>query len=139
MLARAGVMPQEAQRQMRHADIKTTLRHYTDLRLSDQARAVAKLPRISEIQVALTPTGTDGPVLIVSKHPQQYSQHSVRQTGQNGAPEYELMRDDPQHHLDRKTSVSSGKHGSLRGRAKGCNKAGEEDRTPDIQLGKRTT
>jgi len=137
MLARAGVMPQEAQRQMRHADIKTTLRHYTDLRLSDQARAVAKLPRISEIQVALTPTGTDGPVLIVSKHPQQYSQHSVRQTGQNGAPECELMRDDPQHHLDRKTSVSSGKHGSLRGRAKGCNKAGEEDRTPDIQLGKR--
>ena len=138
MLARAGVMPQEAQRQMRHADIKTTLRHYTDLRLSDQARAVAKLPRIAEIQAALTPTCTDRPVLIVSKHPQQYSQHFVRQTGQNGACECEPMRDDPQHPSDSKTSVSSGKHGSLRGHAKGCKKAGDEDRTRDIQLGKLT-
>ncbi len=45
-LAKAGVMPQLAQRVMRHADMRTTLRYYTDLRLADATRAVDALPRI---------------------------------------------------------------------------------------------
>lgn len=52
MLARAGVTPQVARMVMRHADIKTTLKHYTDLRLHDAAKAVASLP---------PPGGTQGP------------------------------------------------------------------------------
>jgi len=134
MLARAGIMPQEAQRQMRHADIKTTLRHYTDLRLTDQARAVAKLPRIVHIPVELAATGADGPVA----HPQQYSQQSVRQRGRKAADGRDLTRYDREDRGSRKTSISSGKSDSLRGSASRVEKAGEEDRTPDIQLGKLT-
>ena len=37
-LARAGVAPQIAQRIMRHADYRTTLKHYTVLGLADTAR-----------------------------------------------------------------------------------------------------
>ena len=39
-LAKAGVTPQLAQRVMRHADMRTTLKHYTDLRLADARKAV---------------------------------------------------------------------------------------------------
>ena len=138
LLARSGVMPQEAQRQMRHADIKTTLRHYTDLRLSDQARAVAKLPTIAAIPVELAATGTDGRVFAGREHPQQYSQQSVRQKGQFGASGCEPTRHDREDRVGQKPSKSAGKSDSLRGRASRVTKAGEEDRTPDIQLGKLT-
>ena len=134
LLARAGVMPQEAQRQMRHADIKTTLRHYTDLRLSDQARAVAKLPKIAQIPIELAATGTDGPV----PNPQQYSQQSVRRMGPDGASACEPTRFDREDRGRQKSSNSAGKSDSLPGRASRVEKAGEEDRTPDIQLGKLT-
>ena len=43
-LARAGVAPQVCQRVMRHADYRTTLKHYTVLGLSDSAAAILKLP-----------------------------------------------------------------------------------------------
>ncbi|MBS0188738.1 MAG: tyrosine-type recombinase/integrase, partial [Planctomycetes bacterium] len=135
LLARAGVMPQEAQRQMRHADIKTTLRHYTDLRLADQARAVAKLPQIAKIPVELAATGTDGPVSNPSEHPQQYSQHSVRQTGPNGANACQATRYDREERGRQKSSNCAGKSDSLRGRASRVEKAGDRDRTGDIQLG----
>lgn len=46
MLARAGVSPQMAQRVMRHANMATTLTHYTDLRLVDLTGAVRALPEI---------------------------------------------------------------------------------------------
>jgi hypothetical protein len=45
-LARAGVAPQVAQRIMRHADYRTTLRHYTILGLDDTAKAIKRLPTI---------------------------------------------------------------------------------------------
>ncbi len=45
-LARAGVVPQIAQKLMRHADYKTTLAHYTVLGLTDAARGVACLPPV---------------------------------------------------------------------------------------------
>lgn len=46
MPARAGVTPQMAKMVMRHSDVRTTMRHYTDLRLVDAANAVGKLPRL---------------------------------------------------------------------------------------------
>ena len=61
-LAKAGVMPQLAQTIMRHADMRTTLKHYTDLRLADARKAVDALPRIevaSEANHAVA-TGTYG-------------------------------------------------------------------------------
>jgi integrase len=42
-LAREGVAPQVAQRIMRHADYRTTLKHYTSLGLSDDAAALARI------------------------------------------------------------------------------------------------
>ncbi len=44
MLARAGTAPQIAQRVLRHADIKTTMAHYTALELADAAHAIGQLP-----------------------------------------------------------------------------------------------
>jgi len=139
LLARAGVMPQETQRQMRHADIKTTLRHYTDLRLSDQTRAVAKLPRIMPNIAVVTgagsveAAGSTGP-----ECPQQYPQHSVHESVPEGAAACEPVRPTSAKVGRQKSSVSSVKRASLRGRATRVRKAGEEDRTPDIQLGKLT-
>ena len=46
MLARAGVKPQVAQQIMRHADYKTTQKHYTQLSLADTAGAIDVLPPI---------------------------------------------------------------------------------------------
>ena len=43
-LARAGVAPQVAQRIMRHADYRTTLKHYTMLSLADTTSAMQLLP-----------------------------------------------------------------------------------------------
>jgi integrase len=43
-LARAGVMPAMAQKLARHSDINLTLGVYTQLQLSDLAKAVEKLP-----------------------------------------------------------------------------------------------
>ena len=45
-LARAGVAPQITQRIMRHADFRTTNRHYTVLGLADTAAAIDSLPGI---------------------------------------------------------------------------------------------
>jgi hypothetical protein len=43
-LARAGIAPQVAQRIMRHADYRTTLKHYTMLSLADTTAAMHLLP-----------------------------------------------------------------------------------------------
>lgn len=45
-LAISGVLPQVAQRLMRHSDINLTLKHYTDLKLFDLKGATARLPAI---------------------------------------------------------------------------------------------
>lgn len=47
MLARAGVAPQAAMRLLRHSDVKITMKHYTKLDHSDDARAAESLPRLS--------------------------------------------------------------------------------------------
>jgi integrase len=45
-LARQGVVPQVAQRMMRHGDYRLTLKHYTVLGLEDTADALKRLPGI---------------------------------------------------------------------------------------------
>ena len=61
-LIQKGTPPAYAQRLMRHADIKTTNEHYTDLRLHDLDLAVNQisLPAIEEHR--LVATGTDGAI-----------------------------------------------------------------------------
>src|SRR5262249_52961384 len=124
LLARSGVMPQEAQRQMRHADIKTTLRHYTDLRLSDQARAVAKLPMIAGKAAVLAPTGTDGE----AKNPQHWPQHFAHESGQSGTSGCHPVRGGGQREHDAKGLKNTGKNASVRGHARRNKKAGDRDR-----------
>jgi integrase len=43
-LARAGVMPQVAMRALRHAHVNVTMKHYTDLRRTDDAAATSSFP-----------------------------------------------------------------------------------------------
>lgn len=57
-LARAGVPVQVAAQAMRHADPRTTQRHYVALGLSDVAGAISRLPVVGELAVAVA-TGTD--------------------------------------------------------------------------------
>jgi len=77
-LAKAGVAPQLAQRIMRHADYRTTLRHYTVLGVTDTAKAIEQLPMIQQTQRAAA-TGT------LDSHPQQYPQQLGHGTAQGGA------------------------------------------------------
>jgi len=48
LLAQSGVLPQEAQRLMRHSDINLTMGIYTHLRLRDKANALDKFPTLSQ-------------------------------------------------------------------------------------------
>jgi len=48
-LARNGVAPQIAQKILRHADISTTMKYYTKLRIEDATAGVEKLPFVGEI------------------------------------------------------------------------------------------
>jgi integrase len=64
MLALRGASPQEAMRLMRHSDMRTTMKHYTVLRLKDQAAAVERLDWVGDPagdgREAQRATGTDG-------------------------------------------------------------------------------
>ena len=83
-LARAGVAPQVAQKIMRHADYRTTLKHYTVLGLNDMAAAIELLPGITAAEaVAAKATGTDD--LPLTGSPQQYPQQLGRETVRNDA------------------------------------------------------
>ena len=83
-LARAGVAPQIAQRIMRHADYRTTLKHYTVLGLSDTAAAIMQLPTIQpDDRQAARATGTDHAT--PDSDPQLYSQQLERETMRNRA------------------------------------------------------
>ncbi len=85
-LARAGIAPQVAQRIMRHADYRTTLKHYTVLGLADTAKAIESLPTIRPDE-RRTATGTcdsragdSGPI-----DPPQYPQQLGRGPMRDGA------------------------------------------------------
>ena len=62
-MVRAGVTPTILQRAMRHADIRTTLKHYTRLQLADVAVAFDALPAIVSSSVSLA-TGTANSVAV---------------------------------------------------------------------------
>ncbi len=121
---RCGVAPQIAQKIMRHANYQTTLQHYTVLGLTDTAGALAQLPDVALQSAAMT--GTDGVA-------------PVRARGAlSGANVCNSVQD------------QGAFSGSLDGTQLGtqcdvvqssttqCVKAGEGDRTLDIQLGKLT-
>ena len=60
-LAKAGVSPKAAQELMRHSDINLTMKVYTNLRLSDVASDLNKLPSLqTEKPKTLRATGTAG-------------------------------------------------------------------------------
>ncbi len=138
LLAQAGVSPQQAQRQMRHADISTTLRHYTDLRLSDQARAAAKLPAIQPDSASHEKDQGDHPNDSASEKPQHWPQQSLHETALSDADQRRPL---PNQELERgnlQIRVSPTKHEVLQPNASGFKKAGDRTRTGDIQLGKLT-
>jgi hypothetical protein len=66
-MVRAGVSPTILQRAMRHADIRTTLKHYTRLQLNDVATAFDALPAIVSPTVAVA-TGTSDSVDVSAKN-----------------------------------------------------------------------
>jgi integrase len=88
-LARAGIAPQVAQRIMRHADYRTTLKHYTMLSLADTTAAMHRLPggggtsapraQVSAAEVQ-APVSGDG-----KTRPQQIPQHSEHDHERVGA------------------------------------------------------
>ncbi|MFN8870316.1 MAG: tyrosine-type recombinase/integrase [Phycisphaerae bacterium] len=91
-LARAGVVPQVAQKVMRHSDYRTTLRHYTILGLSDTAGAVAKLPSI-QTPGRHAATGTMHASAADAEGHQRYCQQLASETDQSDAK----RRDDDAH------------------------------------------
>ena len=58
LLALSGVLPQEAQKLMRHSDINLTMNIYTHLRYADKAKAISKLPTIQIERQREPKTGT---------------------------------------------------------------------------------
>jgi integrase len=111
-LARAGVSPQLAMRVLGHADVQTTMKHYTALRISDTAKAVQTLPTISpkpnDEPAQLKATGTSNSLTADPQHfPQQsggFAGHFVSQpvtsTGQHNS---EFLKTDT-HVLPHKSS-----------------------------------
>jgi integrase len=78
-LARAGVAHEVTRRLMRHSDIRTTLKHYTKLRLDDLTGALDQLPATAaapEAEAARA-TGTTG----APEGPHQIRHHSDAQPG----------------------------------------------------------
>jgi len=58
LLAQSGVLPQEAQKLMRHSDVNLTMGIYTHLQYSDKAKAINKLPAIQIFKKRKAKTGT---------------------------------------------------------------------------------
>jgi len=80
-LARAGVAPQLAQKVMRHADYRTTLKHYTVLGVADTSKAINQLPPIeSKQREAATGTCDINPETYPPLKP-QLKRHETEQIG----------------------------------------------------------
>ncbi len=134
-LARAGVAPQLAQRIMRHADYRTTHKHYTVLGLTDTAKAIERLPAIKQpSQQTAKANGTTGECL--TDDPQQYPQQSGREVAQSGATRCDEPSKKPPSGGGRKSGGERTLRDRVRPNAALRNKAGEGARTLDIQLGR---
>ena len=130
-LARAGVAPQLAQRIMRHADYRTTHKHYTVLSLTDTAKAIERLPAIKQpFQQTAKANGTTGECL--TDDPQQ----SGREVAQSGATRCDEPSKKPPSGGSRKSGGGRTLRDRVRPNAALRNKAGEGTRTLNIQLGR---
>jgi len=140
-LARSGIAPQIAQRIMRHAEYKTTLKHYTVLGLTDTAGAIRKLPGIdfSASPVRAVATGTydaDPHEETRGGHPQQIPQQSVCFSRPRGAKAYDDPGQTPKNPVGVQPLVYAGVSDAVRPNATPCHKAGDATRTRNIQLGR---
>ena len=133
-LARQGVTPQVGQRLMRHADYRTTLKHYTVLGLVDTAQAINALPPIgnADASEAEQATGTAG------HDPQQIPQQSGHDSVRNRASQCDEPVSATRSTTNPETPATTPPSDSLRRSATACHGAGDESRTRDIQLGKLT-
>ncbi|MDB5355063.1 MAG: xerC 2 [Phycisphaerales bacterium] len=105
-LANNGAMPQMAMRLMRHADVKITMKHYTKLRLHDEARAVAGLPQIVAAQPTIQQaTGTDSAPVTLQQNLQQSGGFPSPVLSPSGNPATPVRRGKP----DGSKGVPSGK------------------------------
>ena len=137
LLSRAKVAPRTAQELLRHSDIRLTMQTYTHLELLDTAHAVESLPEIETLQeAAASLTGTDGeesPDFSRTKYVSSCSQnlsssgHGLSRSGRGSRmtrsqePLVNRTQKQPQSCSDR-----------------GCQEAGDESRTHNIQLGRLT-
>ena len=135
MLARQGVTPQVAQRLLRHSDYRTTLSHYTVLTLADSARAIEsiELPRVNEAKATGTTDESD-----------HRNGVSAGVSATRSQP-YPTVRNDahrPRHGEGARCADNTCEYGTLcvddHANALSFSKAGDRNRTGDIQLGKLT-
>ncbi len=120
LLAKAGVLPQVAQRIMRHSSIDLTMNHYTHLLIEDTSKAIAKLPAI---QYEKAKTGTDD----VPENLTANLTENLVKIPQNTVKSSKVTR-----------SRNEGKENVTPSKTMSNKKAGERIRTADVQLGKLT-
>jgi integrase len=139
-LALAGVAPQLAQRVMRHADYRTTLKHYTVLGIADTSKAINALSRIESAVEAVAAVAGGGNCRPnkPQQHPQLYPHQLARETMRFPAMACAKARDVGVDGGLRKPLENTEISKAPRDHARPCDKAGEEIRTPDVQLGKLT-
>ena len=86
LLAKSGVMPQDAQKLIRHSDINLTMGVYDHLRLSDKAKAVCKLPEIEINKQQLAKTGTNDMPENLTSNLTQNSNKPCKNTARSSKP-----------------------------------------------------
>ncbi len=129
-LTRAGVQPQLAQKILRHADYRTTLRHYTVLGLNDTLKAINRLPDIEQPKREAA-TGT------CDKKPQQYPQQLGHETVQKAAEQCESRDINSQCAIKHKSLFQAKICDSLQGNTNPYKKASGQNRTDNPPLTRR--
>jgi len=127
MLARSGVLPQHAQKLMRHSSVDLTMNLYTHLRLEDSGQAVARLPEIKPPAESAIRTGTlDTPEASNAVRTANYTANVAR-NGRNAAILRDSQAADSAHKKPATVDAAS---------SCGCGVSGvsEEIRTPDLQI-----
>ena len=140
-LARAGIAPQIAQRIMRHADYRTTLKHYTMLSHADTTAAMQLLPgggRDSAPRSPVSVTDAESPVSGDGKTgPQQIPQQSEHVPARGEATACDdgsdLDGDDPRRNPGALTEL----RGPVRPSARLCSVRGARRRHDRLSLGNR--
>ena len=120
---------------MRHADYRTTLKHYTVLGLSDTAAAIKRLPTIKrDDRQAARATGTDSAT--PDSDPQLYPQQSARETVRSPATLRDGETGTKAAHTTPKPLPITKLRDTAQHSATRRSKAGDETRTRNIQLGR---